>query len=256
MEDFRELEGDPNFMRSLARGLLVITAFADRKTPMTIAELARITKLDRSVVRRCLYTLTQLGFAQTHGSRFSLDPSILQLGHSYFSSSRLVEASQPYLDQLGNSIYTNCALAIMSNHEVVYLSRFQSKRLIQKHIGLGSRLPAYCTSVGRVLLAMLDADEIDTYLDRETLRPYTEYTVFEKGQLKELIKNTAEDGFCILDQEIELGMAAIAVPVKMDAGQTSMALSVTVNTKFVAANQLRDMYLHEMTQLASKLSTL
>lgn len=254
MDDLDQFEGDPDFMRSLARGLRVIVGFSDRKVPMTIAELARITHLDRSVVRRCLYTLVSLGMVETHNNRYSLTPNILKLGHAYFSSNRIVERSQPYLDQLGNTIYTNCALALLSYHDVIYLSRFQNKRLIKQNVGLGSRLPAYCTSVGRVLLAGLNAAQLDEYLETETFRPYTDFTVTGKAELREIIEKTQGDGFSVVDQEFSPGLAAIAVPVDMGAVHPLLALSVTANSKYVPANQLVDMYLEKMRALALQLS--
>ncbi len=256
MNDFEEFKGDPNFMRSLARGLLVISAFSDRKIPMTIADLSRLTKLDKSVVRRCLYTLSRLGMVNADQNRFALDPTILQLGHAYFSSSSMVERSQPYLDQLGNTIYTNCALGILSDREVVYLARFQSKRLIQKTIGLGSRLPAYCTSIGRVLLAGLSAEQQDDYLQKYALRPFTQFTITDKEEIREILARVKEDGYAVVDQELDLGLSAIAIPVDMGAAHPPAALSVTVNSKYVSADELPAMYLDIMKELAKKLSTM
>ena len=252
-EVYERFKGDPNFMLSLARGLRVISAFSERRIPMNIAELSRVTHLDRAVVKRCLYTLVNLGMAEVDGKKFSLSPGILVLGHAYFSSSKIVERSQPYLDQLGNKIYANCALAILSGREVVYLSRFQGKRLIQKNIGLGSRLPAYCTSVGRVLLSGLAPAELDIYLESALFQRYTEFTVTDKLRLREIIEEVRREGYSIVDQELEIGLAAIAVPVYMAHSQTKMALSVTVSSKYVAAHELKELYLEKMKDLAIKL---
>ena len=254
--DLDRFKGDPNFMLSLARGVLVISAFSERKLPMHVAELARMTGLDRAVVKRCLYTLTNMGLVEVRGKSFALSSGVLSLGHAYFSSSAIVERSQILLDQLGNEIYTNCALAIMDSHEVVYLSRYQSTRLIEKHIGMGSRLPAYCTSVGRILLSNLEDNELVEFF--ESLEPtrYTEYTVTDTGILMGILKDIRSSGYCIVDQEYELGLVAIAIPVKIIDVKTPMALSVTANAKYVKPHELKDMYLERMNDTSRKLSLL
>lgn len=244
---------DPDFMMSLARGICVLAAFSDRKRPLRIAELARITELDRAVVRRCLHTLMQIGMVEKTDKSFRLTSDVLNLGHAYFSSSDVVQKSQIYLDQLSQTVFTNCSLAIMSAPDVVYLSRVQSKKLIEKPIGLGSRLPAHCTSAGRILLSNLPDAKLHLYLDSIKLEPYTEFTVIDKDQLLRMLLQIRTDGYTIVDSEYELGLTAIAIPVAIRGIQTPMALSIAANSKFVRADQLVELYLDKMKVVAKQL---
>lgn len=256
LDELDRFKGDPNFMLSLARGIQVIVAFSERKLPLTIAELSRMTGLDRAVVKRCLYTLCHIGLVEARGKKFLLGSEILSLGHAYFSSSGLIERSQVHLDQLGEEIFTNCALAILNNRDVVYLTRYQSKRLIEKHIGMGSRLPAYCTSVGRVLLANLSDEALHEYLDSEVLKKYTEFTVTDRTQLIGILETVRASGYCVVNQEYEAGLTAIAIPVNILDIKTPLALSVTANAKYVQADKLKDMYLEKMLATSRKIGLL
>ncbi len=251
--EVNRLGNDPDFMTSLARGLFVLAAFSDRKRPMRIAELARITELDRAVVRRCLHTLVQIGMVEKFDKTYRLTSGVLNLGHAYFSSSHIVEKSHVYLEKLSASVFTNCSLAIMEAREVVYLSRVQSRKLIEKPIGLGSRLPAHCTSVGRVLLSNLPDAELRLYFDSVRLEPYTEFTVTDKDQLFHMLQQIRIDGYATVDQEYELGLTAIAIPVRVRGIQTPMALSITANAKYVPAEQLVELYLEKMQGAAKQL---
>ena len=146
------LRGDPDYMLTLAR-LHVIRAFGTRRHPQTAAELSRRAGLPRAVVQRCLHTLILLGIAERQGRLYVLTPRILGLGYAYFSSTPLVSLAQPVLEELSSTINETCALAIMEGHEMLYLARSEVHRLLATSMGLGSRLPAYCTSIGRALLA-------------------------------------------------------------------------------------------------------
>ncbi len=240
-------------MLSLARGVCILFAFSERKKPLRISELARITGLDRAVVRRCLYTLNQIGLVESFDKSFRLTAGILNIGHAYFSSSEIVVKSQECLDRFGQSIFTNCSLAIMDSREVIYLSRFQTTKLIEKPIGMGSRLPAYCTSVGRVLLAQMSDADLENYFETVDLRLYTEYTVVDKEELLKIIHDTRALGYSVVDQEYETGLIAIAIPIKIRGVKDLMSLSVTSSNKSCKASDLVTRYMDKMQRTSEEI---
>lgn len=255
-DEFAHMRGDPDFMLSLARGIRVMTAFSERKSAVSVSELAARTNLDRAVVRRCLYTLEHLGMVEQKNRKYQLRPQILKVGHAYFSSTAIVTRAQPLLDKLGDKIHTNCALAILSEQEIVYLVRSQSKKLLGQSLGMGSRLPAYCTSLGRVLLANLAEHELDAYLAQIKLQAYTEFTVTDEPELRKTLYRVKEAGYAIVDQEMGLGLTGIAIPVRVGGYESLMALSVTVNPKYVHADEIKGRYLLDMQKTAQQLREL
>src|SRR5690606_14087869 len=179
--------GDPDFMLTLSRGLRVIRAFGERRYPQTAADLSRRAGLPRAVTQRCLHTLIRLGFAERHGRHYVLTPLILSLGHAYFSSTPFVSLAQPVLEELSATVNETCALAILEGNEVLYLARSEVHRILATTLGLGSRLPAYCTTIGRVMLAQLPPAALDRYFDTVELAPYTEFTETSPARLREII---------------------------------------------------------------------
>lgn len=252
----RQHRGDPDFMHSLARGLQVLLAFSERKNPSSGAEIARRTGLDRAVVRRCIHTLECLDLVRRDGGKFLLDTNVLNLGHAYFSSLDLVQRTQPLLDELGEAVHTNCALAMLNWSDVVYLVRSQSRRLIQRSLGMGSRLPAHCTSLGRVLLAHLGETELDEYFAQAPRPQITQHTVTDEAALRGILAQVREDGFAVVNQELELDLVGIAVPVRIKGFAAQLALSVTVSPRYTEAHEMKARYLDRMQEVAVRLAAL
>lgn len=252
----QEHRGDPDFMLSLARGLHVLLTFSDRRTPMSVSEVALKTSLDRAVVRRCIYTLEALGMVQRDGRRYTLEANVLSFGHAYFSSADVIQRAQPLLDALGDALHTNCALAMLDDSDVVYLVRSQSRRLTQRSLGMGSRLPAHCTSLGRVLLAHLPLQELEEYLRHDPLRQLTPYTVTSIHQLRDILSDIRRDGYAVVDQEVEMDLVGIAVPVQMKEFKRQLSLSVTVSPRYTPAKELKPRYLEHMQATARMLAAL
>src|ERR1700744_6192080 len=170
--------GDPNFMASLARGLVVIQAFTPQMPQMTISQLSVRTGLSRAAVRRCLYTLCKLGFAGAdEAQRYSLRPKMLTLANTYTASSTLANAAQPILERMSAQLGESFSVATLDGEEIVYIARTSVTRVMSVDLHIGSRLPAFCTSMGRVLLAYLPQDQLEQYLSRAVLTPYTTRTV-------------------------------------------------------------------------------
>lgn len=222
-----ERSGDPNFMASLARGLAVISAFSERGRSFTIAELSRTVGFPRAAVRRCLHTLEQLGYVSSDAQGFFLSPKVLTLGYAYLSSNKLVWSAQPLLDRVCGFIQESCSLATLSGDEIVYVARAtMSKRIVSMNIYVGTRLSAYCTSMGRVLLAHLPPAELDACLARAQLRSFTERTITSREKLRQTLNQVRRNGYCIVDQELEIGLRSIAVPVHDAAGSVIAAMNV------------------------------
>jgi IclR family pca regulon transcriptional regulator len=247
---------DPNFMTSLARGLAVVQAFSDSRTPQTIAQISQKTGIPRAAVRRCLYTLQQLGYVQAELNNFSLRPKVLTLGYSYLSSTPLTVSSQPYLNSISLDLGESCSLAVLEDGEVLYVARSTASRVMSVALNTGSRLPAYCTSLGRVLLAHLPAEELGAYLARTRLQPKTEHTVTSQKRLREILLGVRENGYAIIDEELELGLRSIAVPVRGASGRVVASLNVGVQAARVSVDRLKEDFLPVLQRGALELSVL
>lgn len=248
--------GDPNFMTSLARGLAVIHAFQERKRQLTIAQISHRTEIPRAAVRRCLHTLIKLGYATTDGRTYSLLPKVLTLGHAYLSSTPLAVTAQPILDRLSDQLHEACSMATLEGDEVLYVARSATpQRLISVDLSVGSRLPAYCTSMGRILLAALDDAALDDYLQNADLQIKTSRTLYSPEALRADIEEIRRKGWVIVDQELEIGLRSLAVPLKDSAGQVLAALNVGTHVSRVSRQELEGRFLPVLLEASRELST-
>ncbi|WPP46991.1 IclR family transcriptional regulator [Pseudomonas sp. AN-1] len=244
VEQIKAFSGDPNFMSSLARGLAVINAFQERKRHLTIAQISHRTGIPRAAVQRCLYTLMQLGYVATDGRTYALLPKVLTLGHAYLSSTPLAVSAQPFLDRISEQLHEACNLATLEGDEVLYIARSAiPQRLISVDLSVGSRLPAYCTSMGRILLAALDDDSLRAYLARADLKPRTSRTLHTPEALWENLMQVREQGWCIVDQELEQSLRSVAVPVRDASGQVLAAMNVSSHAGRVSRQELETRFL-------------
>ncbi|WP_417705138.1 IclR family transcriptional regulator [Pseudomonas sp.] len=251
-----EFAGDPNFMTSLARGLAVINAFQERKRHLTIAQISHRTEIPRAAVRRCLYSLMKLGYVTTDGRTYSLLPKVLTLGHAYLSSTPLAVSAQPYLDRLSEQLHEACNLATLEGEQVLYIARSAiPQRLISVDLSVGSRLPAYCTSMGRILLAALDDDQLQDYLAHAELQPKTSRTLYTPEALWECLQRVRHQGWCVVDQELEQGLRSLAVPVYDSAGHVLAAMNVSTHAGRVPVSELEKRYLPLMLSASRELSS-
>ena len=251
------LSGDPNFMTSLARGLAVLQAFSNRRRHLTISQLSERTGLSRAAVRRCLYTLEKLGFAESDDRRhFFLRPRVLALGHSYLSSMPLATAAQPVLEHLSHLLHESCSIATLDGQDVVYVARANVTRIMSIDLGVGSRLPAFCTSMGRVLLAHLPADELEAYLAELRFIRLTDRTVTSMEKLRQILRTVRSNGHAIVDQELELGLRSMAVPIPGPGGMPAAALNVGTHVQRVSMNELHTKFLPHLRAAAQELSLL
>ncbi|MYM34471.1 helix-turn-helix domain-containing protein [Duganella sp. FT94W] len=247
---------DPSFMTSLARGLAVVRAFSDSRKPQTIANISQKTGIPRAAVRRCLHTLRELGYVDAELNNFSLRPKVLTLGYSYLSSTPLTVSAQPYLNNISRTLNESSSLAVLDDGEVLYVARAATSRVMSVALNTGSRLPAYCTSLGRVMLAHLPPEQLDQYLESARLRPMTEHTVVQPKRLRDLLAGVRQAGYAINDQELELGLRSIAVPVRGASGTVLAALNVGAQASRVSVEQLEKEFLPVLLRGAQELSIL
>jgi len=247
--------GDPNFMTSLARGLCVIQAFTQQTPQMSISQLALRTGLSRAAVRRCLYTLTKLGFAGTDdGQRYSLRPRILTLSHTYTASSSLAQAAQPILDRMSAALHESCSVVTLDGDDIVYIARTTVTRIMSADLGIGSRLPAFCTSMGRVLLAYLPPDQLEQYLSRIVLHRYTSRTVNTVEKLRTILRTVRRIGYAMVDQELEIGLRSVAVPILSQSGRVVAAINVSAQAQRMPLPEMQTRFLPHLRQSANELS--
>ncbi len=247
---------DPSFMTSLARGLAVVQAFSDSRKPQTIANISQKTGIPRAAVRRCLHTLRELGYVDAELNNFSLRPKVLTLGYSYLSSTPLTVSAQPYLNSISRTLNESSSLAVLDDGEVLYVARAATSRVMSVALNTGSRLPAYCTSLGRVMLAHLPPAELDQYLASTKLRAMTKNTVVSQKGLREILAGVREQGYAINDEELELGLRSIAVPVRGASGTVLAALNVGAQAARVSVRQLEKEFLPVLLKGAQELSIL
>jgi IclR family pca regulon transcriptional regulator len=229
-QEIQGYAGDPNFMSTLARGLTVIRAFTQQRRPLTIAQLSMKTGIPRAAVRRCLYTLSQLGYvASDDGRSFVLRPRILALGHAYLTSSPLAASAQPILDQVSDTAHESCSMAILEGDDILYIARSRaSTRIMSIDLGVGSRLPAYCTSMGRMLLSGLAPKELASYLARVRMAPHTPHTVVSADKVRAIVEALRGSDFAVVDQELEIGLRSIGVAVRDSGGRIAAAINISV----------------------------
>jgi IclR family pca regulon transcriptional regulator len=247
--------GDPDFMTSLARGLHVIRAFAGVDRRLTIADVSRATGLTRAVVRRCLYTLRELGYAATDGRAYFLQPRILNLGYAYLSTAPVPIAAQPVLEEMSEMLGEASSVAVLDDGAVVYVARAATKRIMSVTLGVGSRLPAYCTALGRVLLAHLTEEQATTELAKVEFVPHTKHTVTSRKKLEELLVSVRHDGYALNDQELEIGLRSIAVPVRNVVGSVVAAMNVSTQASRVSRRELIERCLPVLQSAAERLGS-
>ena len=251
------LTGDPNFMTSLARGLAVIQAFTDRKQQLSISQVSVRTALSRAAVRRCLYTLKQLGFADSDdGRHFYLRPRILSLGHSYISSMPIASSVQPVLEHASRQLHESSSIATLDGLEIIYVARASITRIMSIDLGVGSRLPAFCTSMGRVLLASLSPGELEASLARIEFKHYTDRTVSSAEKLKQILRLVSRNGYAIVDQELELGLRSMAVPIQNGLGRVVAALNIGAHAQRVSIQMMQTRFLPQLQAAAQEISML
>lgn len=244
---------EKNYIAALARGLSVMRAFARQRDRLTLAEISKLVDLPRATVRRCLITLNALGYIETTGKYFRLTPQVLTLSQAYFSSNPLPHIAQSFIEEVSESVRESCSVSVLTGDEVVYVARSSRKRQASIHRDVGVNLPAYCTSMGRVLLAYLSPEALDAYFARVELRKFNHKTVADEAALRKLFEKIRKDDFCIIDGELEHDLRAIAIPLRSPSGTIVAAMNVSTEANRISVKQLQSNVLPVMRHAASKI---
>lgn len=239
-----------DFIGSFAKGLRVLEVFGSDTPRVSISEAAEATGLDRATARRCLLTLHELGYADYDGKYFQLTPRVLRLGTGALAAMPLPQIVQPWLDQLSERIGQSSSVSILDETEIVYVARAAQRRVMSIGLMPGSRLPAHCTSMGRVLLAHLPPEQARALIDRSDLSPRTIHSVTDPDEIMERLAQVRADGYAMIDQEVEIGLRSIAVPVLNARGVVVAALNTGLAVS--ETDLVRD-YLPELLRVQSGL---
>lgn len=239
-----------DFSTSLARGLRVITAFDRDNDAMTLSEVSRRSDMTRAAARRYLLTLCELGYVTCDGRYFRLTPRVLELGFAFLTSMHIWERAQPFMEQLTERVNESCSISVLEGSDIVYVARVPTKRIMSVALGIGTRLPAYCTSMGRVLLADLRPGELDGYFQAASFAALTPHTVTDPTCLRKIIADVRHNGYAVVDQELEIGLRSIAVPIRNQAGRVLAAMNVSGHASRIGVEEMRQRFLSPLLYAA------
>jgi IclR family pca regulon transcriptional regulator len=245
-----------DFVAGLDKGLQVIDAFDQERSRLTIADVAERTGLTRAAARRYLLTLTALGYMRHEQKQFSLTPKVLRLGQSYLHSARLPRIAQPLLYRLAYSLGEAASVGILDHDDLVCVAAVSAGQLISATLQPGTRVPAYCTANGRVLLASLAQGQAERYLDRARPERITAHTIVDQAALAAAIARVREQGYALVDQELELGLRTIAVPVKNFRGDVVAAMNISVHAGRMTVQQMVERCLPSLITFQIELNAL
>nr|WP_245755582.1 MULTISPECIES: IclR family transcriptional regulator C-terminal domain-containing protein [Actinopolyspora alba group] len=240
-------------VQSLTRGLMVIRAFDETRPEMTLSEVARVTGLSRAATRRFLHTLVRLGYVWTDGRLFALTPRVLELGFSYLSSLSLPEIAQPHLERLAAQVHESVSVSVLDGDDIVYVGRVPTSRIMTVAINIGTRFPAYATSMGRVLLANLGEQELTEYLRRVRPEPLAPQTLTSVGPLRRELERIRAQGWAVVDQELEAGLRSLAAPIRDRTDSVVAAVNVSSHASRTSAEDARNELLPPLLETAAKI---
>jgi IclR family pca regulon transcriptional regulator len=246
--------GRVEHVQALERGLAVLRSFTARETSLTISDVAERTGLSRATARRLLLTLEQLGYVEANRPEFNLTPAVLELTKPFAGSVDPWAFTKPYLQQLTDRLEESASVAVLDGTEILYVARTPTRRLMTLAVSVGSRLPAHATSKGRVLLAFLPEAELEGYFQRSAMQRFTDHTVVNEGELREILAGVREQGWAIVDEQLEKGLCSVAAPISDSAGRVTAALSVCAHAGRVEPTALRTEFLPLVLETARRIS--
>jgi IclR family pca regulon transcriptional regulator len=225
-------------MGGLAKGLAIIEAFSPRRTRLTVTEAAQSSGTSRASARRCLLTLTELGYLEFDGKYFRPQPRLLALSAGYSGTRALPQLAQPFLRAARDQIHESISLAVLDGESALFVARSEAERLVTTGISLGTRIDLYCSATGRVLLAAWPDDRIADYLERTEITARTKNSLVRKPALRDAVRQAKSAGYAFTDQELEVGLRSIAVPVFDMRGSTVAAMSASASSARVSISQM------------------
>ena len=255
-DDDQTLRPSDSYVQSFARGLEVIRSFGAAAPRQTLTEVADATGLTRAGARRILLTLHTLGYVRMEGRAFELTPKILDLGFAYLTSMPVWNSAQPVMDALVEQVHESCSIAVLDEQDVVYVMRVHTHKIMSTNLGIGSRLPAFWTSLGRVLLAELPAHELQHLLETRDRSQFTRFTVQNDEALLAQIAQVRVQGWCLLNQELEEGLTSVAAPIRNAAGKVVAAMNISGQANRTTPEVMRQTLLPQLLQAAGRVSEL
>jgi len=247
---------DKEFMATLAKGLAVLGSFDKQRPAMTLSQAAQATGVSRATARRILRTLTELGYVVQEGRQFSLSFGILKLGFAYLATQNWIEQAAPLMRQLSEQFHESCSAAILKGTEIVYVARIPASRIMSVALAVGTRLPAFHTSLGRIQLGFVDDAELWRRLRSLRIEGYTPSTIIEVQALFDRVQEDHAQEFSIVDEELERGLRSIAVPIVDRNGQAIAALNLSTHSTRTTRNEMRERFLPNLRRVAKQLSSL
>jgi IclR family pca regulon transcriptional regulator len=244
-------ERPAHFVQSLERGLAVIRAFSADAPELTLSDVARRTGLTRAAARRFLLTLVDLSYVHTDGRLFWLSPRVLELGYAYLSSLSLPEVAEPHLERLVAEVRESSSVSVLDGPDVIYVARVPVSRIMTVSINVGTRFPAYATSMGRVLLAGLDDRDLDDYLGRVEVVPRSPRAIDSPQKLRTELERVRSQGYAIIDQELEEGLRSVAVPIRDRDGEVAAAANLSTHASRRTIESMRRELLPALKQTAT-----
>ncbi|GAB3264669.1 IclR family transcriptional regulator [Arthrobacter pigmenti] len=233
-------------VQAFTRGIHILKAFSRNTPTLTLPQIAAATQLDRAVVRRYLMTLQDLGYVGLSGKGYSLRPRILEIGYGYLASAGLPEIAQSHLNRLSAAVNESCAVTVLEDSDVVYVAVANTGRSFSIQLTVGNRLPAYCTAMGRILLAGQPTDEVQAQLRRTPLQRHTEHTIQDPDRITVLIDEAQSRGWAIGDEELEAGVHSVAVPIRDSTNRLIAAMSVSTPSVRVSNQTLKETILEKL----------
>jgi IclR family transcriptional regulator, pca regulon regulatory protein len=246
-------DSGPEFLEALARALRVIEAFNQYGRQLTLSDIAKRVELPRASVRRTLHTLVRLGYAEIDERMFRLTPRVLGLARAYLESNAVSTIVQPAVERLSEATGESCSAAVLDGEDVVMIAHASPRRIIPVSSQIGFRLPAFATSLGRVMLAALEDRELDLFLSRLRSKQITKFTIIDKAELRKNILNVRKVGYAVADQEVEIGFRSIATSLKKRDGRVIAALNVGVHSERTPLRAMHSQFFGKLQSLAIEL---
>lgn len=250
-DDIESTERRGDLVGSLDKGLSVMEILAARPAGMTLTEMAEEAELTRAGARRLLLTLVATGYAVQEGRQFRLSPKLLTMARTWIGESSLWAFAEPFMRQVSQGLNESCSAAILSDQDVVYVARVGSTRILSVALHVGTRLPAWCTSMGRVLAAGLDDTSLDAFVAKAKPSALTPKSLTTREALADVIRAARRDGFAIVDEELELGLRSIAVPIRDRMGRTVAAINVSTQAARFSVAEMRREILPRLKEAAA-----
>jgi IclR family transcriptional regulator, pca regulon regulatory protein len=243
------------FVQSFAKGLSVIRAFGTQTRTLTLSQVSALTGLSRAAARRILLTLQTLRYVQPEGRNFSLTPKILDLGYSYLSTTPLWNVAEPFMEEVVNTVHESCSASVLDGTDIVYILRVPTKKIMAINLSIGSRLPAFCTSMGRILLGDLSDDALNAVLTQSRLKPYSPRTETNLSRLKKIIREDHQKGWSLVDQELEEGLVSLSVPIRDRNGKIIAAMNVSGQATRTPPKEMIKTFLPVLKRSAEQINT-